>query len=83
MPAKPARAPLALPARQIDFADDSLADPALVVSIDHFTHELVAGRPAKTIITTLQLQIGVANPAIQQANGGESCRPPWPRLIAN
>ncbi len=83
MPSQSARAPLAFSAGQIDFADHALADPAPIVSLHHFSDKLMPRRPAKAVIAALQLDVGVADSAIQQADQSESFGAARPRLFAH
>jgi hypothetical protein len=72
MPAKPSTAPLAFPTRQIDLAHNAFADPPAVIGINNLADELVSGCSRKTVVTALQLEIGVADSGPQQANERES-----------
>src|SRR5206468_4229950 len=52
--------------------NNALADKGVVIRGDYLTDKLVAWYPAKTVIAALQLEIGVANPTVNQANRGKT-----------
>src|SRR5260370_1974907 len=74
--------PLALSAGQIYFAHDALADPFLVVGRHHFAHEFMARNSLEIVVAAVELEVGVANSAIQQPNQSESFRTPGTRIVA-
>jgi hypothetical protein len=68
MASESALTPRAFSAGQIDFADHSFAHPALVVGLQNLTYKLVTWRASEAVVAALQLNIGVADSAIQQAD---------------
>ena len=66
MPAQAAAAPLAVPARQVDFPDNAPANQAGAVRLHHLAHEFVAGRAAEAVVAALQFEIGIADARHQQ-----------------
>jgi threonine synthase len=81
MTAQSLRTPLTSAASQVDFAHHSLADQILRISLNHFTHELMPGRAAKIVVASLQLQVGIADTAVEQPNESESFQAAWTRLL--
>jgi threonine synthase len=82
MTPQPSLTPLACSAGQIDLAGDALADPVRIVGRLYYAHELMAGGSLKSVITTLQFEIGVADSTAQQPDQGKSCGPARAWLIA-
>jgi threonine synthase len=76
-------APIALTAGEIDFADHAPSDPLGRICVHHFSDKFVAGRPAKAVIAPLELEIGIADAAVNQPDGSESFRTPGRRLLAH
>src|ERR1700737_1552202 len=74
--------PLAFSAGQIDFAYHALADPFLVVGRYHFAYELMTRNTLEIVVAALELEVGVADSAIQQPNQRESFRTPRTRIVA-
>jgi hypothetical protein len=69
------RAPIAPAARKIDLADNPLPRELSIIRFDHLTHELVAWRSAESVIAALQLEVGIADAAVEQTYERESLRP--------
>ena len=55
-------APFACAAVQVDLADHAAADQFRRIGFDDFPHELMAGNSGEAVVSTLQLQIRVADP---------------------
>jgi hypothetical protein len=72
MPAQTALAPVAGAAIQINFTDYSAANQLAVIRVDYLSDELVARCSGETVVSTLQLQIGIANPRAEHPNQCES-----------
>ena len=83
MTAETAAAPVAFAARQIDLADHALVNPFRQVCIHYFADEFVTGSPAESVVAALQLEIGVTDSAVDQANGRKSFRASRRRLGAH
>ena len=81
-----APAPLAAAAGQIDFADHAPAHQRAIVRFHHHADELVPRCAAKTVVAALELEVGVADAAAQQADereaSGAAGRPAPPHLDA-
>jgi hypothetical protein len=82
MAAEAAAAPVARAAGQVDLAGDAAADPRGRIRLDHFAHELMAGRAGEAVVTALEFEIGIADAAAKQADQGEARGPAGARLIA-
>src|SRR5215472_3294122 len=67
--------PAAMPAREVDLSYNPFADPPLVVSLYDFAYEFVARRSGKSVVSALEFQIRVANPAEKQTDKRETLRP--------
>ena len=75
--AETATAPIAFAASEVDLPNNALADPMAGIGVHHFADELMTGSTAEPVITTLEFEIGVADAAVDQSNGGKSFRTPW------
>src|SRR5258706_2552793 len=69
-------APVALAASQVDFAHHAVSQQAPVIGFNNLAYELVARRSRKTVVASLQFQVGVADAAAQQANPRKAFRAP-------
>jgi threonine synthase len=74
-------APVAGAACQVDLAHHALADPVRRIGANHLADKFVAGRSAKTVVSPLKLQVGIADPSGQQPDQRESFRAAWRRLL--
>ncbi len=83
MAAKPFCAPAANAARQVDFAHNTFANQIRRAGSDHFTDKLVPGCALKIVVAALQLQVGVADSALEQPDQCESFRAARTRLLPN
>jgi threonine synthase len=72
MPPPAARAPVAVSTCQVDLAHHPLANPVLIVGRYYFAHEFMAGCAVKAVVAALQLEIRIADSAIQQPDQCES-----------
>jgi hypothetical protein len=63
VPAQAFGAPIAGAAPQVDLAHHSLPDQIRRIGRNHFTYELMPGRPAEIVIAALKFQIRVADSA--------------------
>src|SRR5678815_5061279 len=70
--AEAAPAPIAVVAREINFADDPFPNPRLVGGFCYLSHEFVAGRAREAVVSALKLKISGADSRGQQTNPGES-----------
>jgi len=61
-----------LAAGQVDLADDPAAQQVCVIRFDNFSDKFVSGNTRKTIISALELEIGVTYTCNQQPNKSES-----------
>src|SRR5437867_2881950 len=68
MPSQSASAPVALPARQIDLADDAPSQQIPVIRRHDFSDEFMARRSRKTVVTAKQLQICVADSGAEESD---------------
>ncbi len=82
MPPQAALAPGAVRAGEVDFAHHAPADQSARIGLHHLAHELMAGRARKAVIAALQLQIGIADAAGQQADQRETSGPLGNRNLA-
>jgi len=82
MAAEAAPAPVAPAAGQIDLSDHAAANPRGRIRFDHLADEFVAGRAGEAVVSALELEIGIADAAAEQANEGEACGPVGARLVA-
>src|SRR6185369_4504542 len=67
-----ALAPLAGAAAQVDFADDAAADQLATVGFDDFPDEFVSGSARESVVSALELEIGIADAGAQHPDEGES-----------
>jgi threonine synthase len=61
-----------MPARQIDFAHDPFPNPRFVGGVGDFTHEFVAGRAGKAVVSALKFKVGGTDSGGQQPNPGKA-----------
>jgi hypothetical protein len=83
MPAETALAPIAVPTGEIDLADYTFPNPGFIGSLGHLADELVAGRSGKTVVSTLEFEVGGTDSGGQQTNPGESLGYARQRLLAD
>jgi hypothetical protein len=72
MPPEAAAAPIAMSAREIDFADDPFPNPRCVGGVCHFAHEFMAWGAGKTVVSALKLQVRGTDSGGEHPNPGES-----------
>jgi hypothetical protein len=74
MAPKSLAAPFTFAARQIDFSNDSPSEQVGIIGRLDLSHKLVSGRSAKSVVTTLKFEVGVANSRSQHANERKTAR---------
>src|SRR5262249_47604379 len=68
VPPKAAAAPVAIPAGEIDFADDTPAQQLRIIRRDNLANELVPGSACESVVAAKQFQIGIADATAQQTD---------------
>jgi hypothetical protein len=61
-----------MPAGEVDFTDDALANPRFVGGLGNLADEFVAGGAGESVVAALQLEVGGADAGGKQANAGET-----------
>lgn len=78
-----APAPAALAAAQVDFADHPAAHQVRIACFNHLADKLMSRRSGEPVVPALQLQIGIADTAAQQAYHREAFWPAGTRYAAD
>jgi len=78
VPAKAALAPIAAPAREIDFSNNASSNQEWIVRRDNLSDEFVPGCTGETVVTLKQFKICVAYATTQEADYRIAFRSSWP-----
>jgi len=66
VPAQAALAPVAAPAGEVDFPDNTTPHQPRIIRLNNFTNELVPRCARETVVPAEKLDVGVADAAAQQ-----------------
>ena len=78
VPAKAALAPIAPPAREIDFSNNAPANQARIGRRDNLSDKFVPGYTGEAVVTLKQFKIGVAYATTQETDYRIAFRSSWP-----